>query len=167
MNTESYALSNYCDEIKLTVSERRVLRELLRGQTNAQISKTLGLAEGTVKFHLGSIFSKSKIKNRQELSVYLLQMQVMGLTAELNESRDQLQKTRSTYQQVWAKLEKARLEGNLMEATEMIRTMGEIEPVPQTEPQEETTEKKPVQANVVTGVVKNEDEETEEQGTES
>ncbi|HEX8904719.1 MAG TPA: helix-turn-helix transcriptional regulator, partial [Longimicrobiaceae bacterium] len=46
--------------------EREVLDQLARGMGNKRIAATLGIAERTVKFHLGSIFAKLGARNRTD-----------------------------------------------------------------------------------------------------
>ncbi|HEX6750853.1 MAG TPA: response regulator transcription factor [Longimicrobium sp.] len=50
----------------LTAREREVLDQLARGMGNKRIAATLGIAERTVKFHLGSIFAKLGARNRTD-----------------------------------------------------------------------------------------------------
>lgn len=50
----------------LTLREREVLDQLARGLGNKRIAATLGIAERTVKFHLGSIFAKLGARNRTD-----------------------------------------------------------------------------------------------------
>lgn len=45
-----------CPEILLTPRQEEVLRLLAEGHSNAEIAATLGIAERTVKAHLGSLF---------------------------------------------------------------------------------------------------------------
>lgn len=49
---------------QLTEREREVLTEIARGATNAEISKTLYMAEGTVKTHIGRLLSKLQCRDR-------------------------------------------------------------------------------------------------------
>ncbi|HEX8243222.1 MAG TPA: response regulator transcription factor [Longimicrobium sp.] len=50
----------------LTPREREVLDQLARGLGNKRIAATLGMAERTVKYHLGSIFAKLGARNRTD-----------------------------------------------------------------------------------------------------
>ncbi len=48
----------------LSPRERDVIRLVLAGKSNAQIARTLGMAPGTVKGHLESIFGKYHVSSR-------------------------------------------------------------------------------------------------------
>jgi len=50
----------------LTPRERQVLDQLARGLGNKRIAAALGIAERTVKYHLGSIFAKLGARNRTD-----------------------------------------------------------------------------------------------------
>ena len=50
----------------LTSRQVEVLRELVKGQSNKQIAKSLNVTEGTIKIHLASIFRILKVNNRTE-----------------------------------------------------------------------------------------------------
>jgi DNA-binding NarL/FixJ family response regulator len=60
----------------LTSRQIEVLRELVHGQSNKQIAKSLEVTEGTVKIHLAAIFRILKVNNRTEA---VLVAQKMGL----------------------------------------------------------------------------------------
>jgi len=51
----------------LTDREREVLIEIAKGATNAEISSTLYMAEGTVKTHIGRLFAKLHARDRVQL----------------------------------------------------------------------------------------------------
>ncbi|MBB5959796.1 DNA-binding CsgD family transcriptional regulator [Saccharothrix tamanrassetensis] len=57
----------------LTRRERQVLQLLGIGQSNRQISRTLGLAEKTVKNHLSSLFAKLDVGDRTTAVLVALQ----------------------------------------------------------------------------------------------
>jgi len=52
---------------KLTERERQVVQALQRGWDNRLIAEELGCAEGTVKKHLGNVFSKLGVRNGKAL----------------------------------------------------------------------------------------------------
>lgn len=47
--------------------EQEVLNELARGARNAEIARTLGITEHTVKFHISKLLKKAGARNRAEL----------------------------------------------------------------------------------------------------
>ena len=53
-----------CEE--LTSREQQVLALVVEGATNAQIARSLGIAGGTVKNHISSIFEKLGVTQRTE-----------------------------------------------------------------------------------------------------
>ncbi|MGQ0532236.1 MAG: response regulator [Caulobacteraceae bacterium] len=54
------------DADKLTLRQRDVLQELLKGQSSKQIARTLDIAEGTVKIHLAAIYRALGVRTRAE-----------------------------------------------------------------------------------------------------
>ncbi len=56
----------------LTEREREVLQFILGGKTNKDIAAAMSISEGTVKFHLGNIYSKYGVASRVELISGLL-----------------------------------------------------------------------------------------------
>jgi DNA-binding NarL/FixJ family response regulator len=51
---------------KLTLRQRDVLQELLKGQASKEIARTLDIAEGTVKIHLAAIYRALGVRTRAE-----------------------------------------------------------------------------------------------------
>ena len=56
---------------KLTLRQKEVLNELLKGQSSKEIARTLGIAEGTVKIHLAAIYRALGVRTRAEAIVKL------------------------------------------------------------------------------------------------
>ncbi|MCL1838789.1 MAG: response regulator transcription factor [Propionibacteriaceae bacterium] len=54
----------------LTEREKEVLIEIAKGATNAEISQTLFMAEGTVKAHVGKLLSKLEQRDRVGLVLF-------------------------------------------------------------------------------------------------
>ncbi|MCW2244328.1 response regulator transcription factor [Azospirillum canadense] len=54
---------------ELTERQREVLRLLLRGHSNKEIARSLGVLEGTVKVHLRSIMQRLRVRNRTQLAL--------------------------------------------------------------------------------------------------
>jgi DNA-binding CsgD family transcriptional regulator len=54
-------------KMKLTKREQQVVAILLEGRSNKEIARRLGIAEGTVKWHLHSIFRKTGVFRRVAL----------------------------------------------------------------------------------------------------
>jgi DNA-binding CsgD family transcriptional regulator len=52
---------------RLTVRQAEVMDLVARGMTNANIADTLGIGEGTVEYHVASIFDKAGVQNRASL----------------------------------------------------------------------------------------------------
>ena len=56
----------------LSGREVEVVNLVARGDTNREIAETLVIAENTVKVHLRNIYGKLNLRNRQELTAYVL-----------------------------------------------------------------------------------------------
>ncbi len=54
------------DEIHFSEREKEVIALLLRGKSNKQMALELGIAQRTVEFHLGKIYTKLKVTSRAE-----------------------------------------------------------------------------------------------------
>jgi DNA-binding NarL/FixJ family response regulator len=50
----------------LTVRQKDVLGQLLKGQSSKEIARALGIAEGTVKIHLAAIYRAAGVRTRAE-----------------------------------------------------------------------------------------------------
>jgi DNA-binding NarL/FixJ family response regulator len=66
-------------ETGLTARERDILNAIVKGDSNREIAKQLGLSEKTVKNYVSDILSKLHVRDRTEAAVYALQM---GLVTE-------------------------------------------------------------------------------------
>lgn len=51
----------------LTVREKEVLELVLRGHRNGAIADKLGLSTSTIKWHMHSIYKKTKTETREQL----------------------------------------------------------------------------------------------------
>jgi DNA-binding NarL/FixJ family response regulator len=51
---------------KLTLRQKEVLNELLKGRASKEIARALGIAEGTVKIHLAAIYRALGVRTRAE-----------------------------------------------------------------------------------------------------
>lgn len=57
---------------QLTNRERDLVEVLATGATNAQLAKSLGVSVNTVKFHLGNLYDKLRVRNRaQAVALFL------------------------------------------------------------------------------------------------
>ncbi|UUZ91453.1 helix-turn-helix transcriptional regulator [Paenibacillus sp. P25] len=56
----------------LSKREKEITRQVLQGQSNAEIAATLYISEVTVKKHLHSVYEKLQVGNRNQLLRYLL-----------------------------------------------------------------------------------------------
>ena len=54
----------------LSARERQVIRAVIKGATNRQVSERLGVREQTVKNQLSVIYEKLQLRNRVELAMY-------------------------------------------------------------------------------------------------
>ncbi len=60
----------------LTEGEMKILGELTRGKTNAEIAQVLNLSEKTVRNHVSTILEKMNLSNRVELATYAIEHHV-------------------------------------------------------------------------------------------
>jgi len=61
----------------LTDREREVLVQIAKGATNAEISTTLYMAEGTVKTHIGRLFTKLRARDRVQLVLIAYETEII------------------------------------------------------------------------------------------
>ena len=54
----------------LTRQEKKVLKQLVKAQTNKEIAATLEISPSTVKRHLENILKKLRLRNRVDAAVY-------------------------------------------------------------------------------------------------
>jgi DNA-binding CsgD family transcriptional regulator len=59
---------------QLTSRQTEVLKWIAHGLTNGLIAETLGITEGTVEFHVKSLFDKAGVDNRTTLIAKLMEM---------------------------------------------------------------------------------------------
>ena len=65
----------------LSEREVEVVNLVARGETNREIAETLVIAENTVKVHLRNIYGKLNLRNRQELTAYVLHAESHQISA--------------------------------------------------------------------------------------
>ena len=61
------SLEAMCKGYNITAREQDVIRLIVQGQRNKEISENLGVSLSTVKKHITSIYQKLNIKSRDEL----------------------------------------------------------------------------------------------------
>ena len=64
---------------RITAKEMDVLGCMVKGMSNQDIGKALGLSEKTVKNHLSSIFHKLKVTDRTQALIYVLKHKIVTL----------------------------------------------------------------------------------------
>jgi DNA-binding NarL/FixJ family response regulator len=64
---------------ELSARELEVLKLMARGLSNKEIGESLGISEGTVKWHLNIIFSRLNVSDRTEATVVALQRGIVHL----------------------------------------------------------------------------------------
>ena len=57
-------------ELSLTPQEKKVLKLVVKAQTNKEIAATMGISPSTVKRHLESVLRKLNLENRVAAAVY-------------------------------------------------------------------------------------------------
>lgn len=65
---------NKSDLTKLGLShrEQQLIPLLIQGQSNKQMSVTLGISDNTIKFHMKNLFAKISVHNRNEATIFFL-----------------------------------------------------------------------------------------------
>jgi DNA-binding NarL/FixJ family response regulator len=71
------ALSHRLEREELTGRELEVLKLLVRGRSNKELSSDLNIAERTVKFHLTSLFSKLKVLDRTQAAITAVRLGIV------------------------------------------------------------------------------------------
>jgi DNA-binding NarL/FixJ family response regulator len=64
--------------LHLTPRECDVLRGIIRGKTNREIAKELGLKEQGVKNILSAVYEKCDVRNRLELMIYAVRHELLS-----------------------------------------------------------------------------------------
>ncbi len=59
-------------KLGLSHREQQLIPLLIQGQSNKQMSATLGISDNTVKFHMKNLFAKLNVHNRNEATVFFL-----------------------------------------------------------------------------------------------
>ncbi|MBN2625107.1 MAG: helix-turn-helix transcriptional regulator [Spirochaetales bacterium] len=62
-----YSYNSFSHNNQLTVREQDIMKSIIRGLSNREISEYFGIAESTVKRHISHIFEKTECKNRTQL----------------------------------------------------------------------------------------------------
>jgi DNA-binding CsgD family transcriptional regulator len=60
-------------EVALTPRERAIARLVAEGKQNKQIAHELGVTTPTIKAHLGAVYAKTRVRNRVELTLLMLE----------------------------------------------------------------------------------------------
>jgi len=71
---QGFKKNNKSDLAKFGLShrEQQLIPLLIQGQSNKQISASLGISDNTVKFHLKNLFAKIRVHNRNEATIFFL-----------------------------------------------------------------------------------------------
>lgn len=62
----------------LTAREREIVQGLVRGESNKEIARVLGVAESTVKIHVQNILKKLSLASRVQVAVYAVEHGLAG-----------------------------------------------------------------------------------------
>lgn len=68
----SHAVQEMADEYRLTPKQAEVCRNLIAGNSNAEIARVMGISEHTVKTHLKKVFEILNVESRTELVAKVL-----------------------------------------------------------------------------------------------
>lgn len=66
------------DGAPLTTRERDIVQGLVRGESNKEIARELGVAESTVKIHVQNILKKLNLASRVQVAVYAVEHGLAG-----------------------------------------------------------------------------------------
>ena len=66
------------NQLHFTPKQREVFEKLMLGVPNKVIARELGIAEGTVKAHLHSIYQSLRVKNRAQAIIRAQQLQIIA-----------------------------------------------------------------------------------------
>lgn len=61
------------NEVALTPREHAISRLVAEGLSNKQIAHELGVTTPTIKAHLGAVYAKTRVHNRVELTLMILE----------------------------------------------------------------------------------------------
>lgn len=60
------------EELSLSPRQNQIVQHLFHGKSDKQIAKEIGIALPTVRTHLGRLFTKFNIQDRNELILYVI-----------------------------------------------------------------------------------------------
>ena len=69
----------------LTRQEKKVLKQLVKAQTNKEIAASLEISPSTVKRHLENILKKLRLRNRVDAAVYAVRAGELPFRCERDE----------------------------------------------------------------------------------
>jgi len=72
-------LAEHADFPPLSAREREVVELMVQGLSNQEIARTLSIAEGTVKFHVGNIMGKLQSSDRTQVVITALRRGISHL----------------------------------------------------------------------------------------
>lgn len=71
-------LTEIVEQSQLTKREKEILGCIWNGASNQEISDKLKISVNTVKFHVGSLYTKLEVKNRSEARMLKEEVEVSG-----------------------------------------------------------------------------------------